>query len=251
MSQEPQVDGEIKTEEAGQEGEASNAGDTPNQVTEEEAPPLSEENPEAPLESDEDPEVSEGSPDDGEPVSGSEEVVQEGSTKDSDAVEDAPDTSAAASPAVPSKPKSLPSTPEGVLEALTKLREDVGQISELSSEEGNIVEAFCLAFLKLMESLARSLPVDAEALPRRLRGVERANVIPQGELVVLHRGGRMESIDLSLQENRDLLIDVVSNVLPKFNSLIEERRMRIERRIAFLADVTRELQNIADSVTLA
>lgn len=147
------------------------------------------------------------------------------------------------------KPKVSPASPEDVIATLKKLREDVGQIYEISSEEENIVIAFSLAFLKLMESLTRSLPVDVETLQGQLRNAERANILPKGELVVLFRDGRMESVDLIKPENRDLLVDVVSDVLPKFNDLIGERRGRIEKRISFLADVTKELQNIADSVT--
>ena len=147
------------------------------------------------------------------------------------------------------KPKVSPASPEDVIATLKELREDVGQIYEISSEEENIVIAFSLAFLKLMESLTRSLPVDVETLQGQLRNAERANILPKGELVVLFRDGRMESVDLINPENRDLLVDVVSDVMPKFNDLIGERRGRIEKRISFLADVTKELQNIADSVT--
>jgi hypothetical protein len=147
------------------------------------------------------------------------------------------------------KPKVSPASPEDVIATLKELREDVGQIYEISSEEENIVIAFSLAFLKLMESLTRSLPVDVETLQGQLRNSERANILPKGELVVLFRDGRMESVDLLKPENRDLLVDVVSDVMPKFNDLIGERRGRIEKRISFLADVTKELQNIADSVT--
>ena len=150
----------------------------------------------------------------------------------------------------PPRSKASPASPEDVLATLKKLREDVGQIFEISSEEENVVVAFSLAFLKLMESLTRSLPVDVEILKGPLRNAERANILPKGELVVLLRDGRMESMDLTKPENRDLLVDVVSDVVPRFDDLIGERRGRIEKRISFLADVTKELQNIADSVTV-
>lgn len=142
---------------------------------------------------------------------------------------------------------ALPSSPEEVVESLKRLREDVGQISELSSEEGNLVRTFSLAFLKLMDPLAKNIPVDVDVLPRRLGRVERANIIPNGQLVLLHQNGRMESIDLVEVGNRDLLITVVSDVLPKFKELVSERREKIEKRITFLSEITRELQNIADS----
>ena len=145
------------------------------------------------------------------------------------------------------KVAALPSSPKEVVESLKNLREDVGQISELSSEEGNLVRTFSLAFLKLMEPLAKNLSVDIEVLPRRLGRIERANIVPNGQLVLLHQNGRMESVDLTEMENRDLLVTVVSDVLPKFKALVSERRKKIEKRITFLSEITRELQNIANS----
>jgi hypothetical protein len=142
---------------------------------------------------------------------------------------------------------ALPSSPEEAVESLKRLREDVGQISELSSEEGNLIRTFSLAFLKLMDPLAKNIPVDVEVLPRRLGRVERANIIPNGQLVLLHQNGRMESVNLVEMGNRDLLVTVVSDVLPKFKELVSERREKIEKRITFLSEITRELQNIADS----
>ena len=153
-------------------------------------------------------------------------------------------------PAVqPSVPKvAVPASPDAVVETLKRLREDVGQISELSSEEGSIVAAFSLAFLKLMEPLTKALPVDAGVLPLELGAVEKANVLPKGDLVVLYRDGRMESLDLTDAENRDLLVTVVSDAIPRFNALIAQRRSKIENRINFLSSVTKELQSIADSL---
>lgn len=142
---------------------------------------------------------------------------------------------------------AMPTSPDDVIETLRRLREDVGQISELSSEEGSIVAAFSLAFLKLMEPLTKALPVDAGILPPELGALEKANVLPKGDLVVLHRDGRMESIDLGDVENRDLLVMVVSDAMPRFNQLIAQRRNKIENRINFLSSVTKELQSIADS----
>ena len=145
-------------------------------------------------------------------------------------------------------PPAMPASPEEVVETLRRLREDIGQISELSSEEENIVAAFALSFLKLMEPLTKALPVDVSVLPRELGFVEKANVVPKGGLVILYADGRMESLDLTDKDNRDLLIAVVSDVMPRFNSLISQRRIKIEKRITFLSSVTKELQTIADSI---
>ena len=144
----------------------------------------------------------------------------------------------------------IPASSEEVINALKRLNEDVGQISELSAEEGNIVEAYALAFLKIMQPLTKTITVDPSILPREIGLVERANVIPQSELVILFDDGRMESFDLTAVENRDLLVSVIRNAIPKFNNLITHQRNKIEKRIAFLSDITKELQTIADSLAV-
>lgn len=140
---------------------------------------------------------------------------------------------------------------EIVVDSLKKLKEEVGQISELSSEEENVVRIFSLTFLKLLEPLTKALPVNVTLLPNELGSVAKANVLPKGDLVILFTDGRMESIDLTENENRDLLVIVISDVMPRLNDLISQRREKIERRITFLTEVTKELQIIVDSITLS
>jgi hypothetical protein len=151
---------------------------------------------------------------------------------------------------VDAPPPKIPSSSDEVVENLRRLREDVGQISELSSEEGNIVGAFSAAFFQFMKPLAKTVPVDTSVLSSEFRGVERANVLPTGELVVLMADGRMQSIDLKETDKRDLLVLLINDVMPRFNSLVSDKREKIERRITFLADVTRELQTIAESFAM-
>lgn len=137
---------------------------------------------------------------------------------------------------------------EALLDSLRKVREDVGQISELSSEEGKIVAALMLTFLKFMKPLMRDIQVDPESLPQDMGTIQRANLVPEGLLIAQFDDGGMFTKDLSREENRDLLVKVVNNVIPKFNKTVEERRRSIEKRIDFLTSVTKELQNISDAM---
>ncbi|MCW4035719.1 MAG: hypothetical protein NWE75_00850 [Candidatus Bathyarchaeota archaeon] len=193
-------------------------------------------------------EASEALDEEPEPEIISEDVIRQMESREGNTLSDVEGESFDEGP-IPSRGVA-PTPPEEVIGTLRRLREDVGQISELGSEEGNIVDAFSFAFLKIMETLAKTLPVDVSILPREMGTIDRANVVPEAELVALYRDGRMESFDLKEPENRDLLVDVVSNVTPKFNTLIAQRRAKMERRIAFLSDVTKELQIIADSLAL-
>lgn len=140
---------------------------------------------------------------------------------------------------------------EEIIRTLRMVREDVGQICELSAEEEKIVEAFFLALLRLMKPLARAIPVDTSALPRELGGIKGANIIPEGNLIVLYDDGRMESIDLRNEASRDLMVEIIRNVMPKFNDLIAELRAKIESRMGLLASITGELQNIAEAFSSA
>ena len=155
-------------------------------------------------------------------------------------------------PTLIEKPVASPSpvfdsTSDDIIETIRKLKEDVGQLSELSSEENLVVDAFSKAFMEVMSPLAKALPVDVSVLPEELGIIERANIIPQGELVLLHSDGRMASIDLTSSDNRDLLVQVIGNVMPRFNSFIAERRQNVEKRLSFLSNVTKELQSIANA----
>jgi len=140
---------------------------------------------------------------------------------------------------------------EEIIRTLRTVREDVGQICELSAEEEKIVEAFFIALLRLMKPLAKAIPVDTSALPRELGDIKGANIIPEGNLIVLYDDGRMEAIDLRNEANRDLMLEIIKNVMPKFNDLIAELRAKIEGRMGLLASITGELQNIAEAFSSA
>lgn len=140
---------------------------------------------------------------------------------------------------------------EEIVGSLRMVREHVGQICELSSEEKKIVAAFSQAMIKLMRPLVKTIPVDPSVLPMELGDVERANVLPNGKLIILQKDGQMDSIDLNDDANRDILVEVITDVVPKFTELVKKRRAKIERRMGFLASVTREIQNIAEAFSSA
>jgi len=70
--------------------------------------------------------------------------------------------------------------------------------------------------------------------------------MPKGELVLMYRDGRMDSLNLALPENRDLMISVVRDVMPRFRAFVARMRERVEGRVAFFSEVTEELQILAE-----
>ncbi|MCJ7560650.1 hypothetical protein MUO79_08560 [Candidatus Bathyarchaeota archaeon] len=138
---------------------------------------------------------------------------------------------------------------QGLIESLRSVQDDIGQIGELSSEEKILVTKFFEALLKLMQPLAATMPISIEVLPAEMGDVAQANIDPTGHLIVLHRNGQVELENLNEEKNRDLMMIVVEDVMPKFKQLTSTQKRKIENRISFLSAVTMELQKISKALS--
>lgn len=132
--------------------------------------------------------------------------------------------------------------------ALKSMADDVGQISELASEEKLLVTEFFTSLLKLMQPLTTSMPVSTTALPAEAGNIVQAYIDPTGHLALLHEDGHMELKNLTEERNRDLMIMVIKDVMPKFKSLTSMQKRKIEKRIKFLSAVTNEIQKISGAL---
>ena len=147
------------------------------------------------------------------------------------------------------KPNKEQETPiQELAAAMKSMAEDVGQISELASEEKLLVAEFLASLLKLMQPLTPSMPVSTSALPAEAGNVVKAYIDPTGHLALLHEDGHMELKNLSEEQNRDIMIMVVKDVMPKFKSLTSLQKRKIEKRIQFLSAVTNEIQKISGAL---
>ena len=133
--------------------------------------------------------------------------------------------------------------------AMKSMVDDVGQISELAAEEKLLVTEFFKSLFKLMQPLTPSMPVSASALPSELGNIAKAYIDPTGRLVLLRKDGQMELKDLSEERNRDIMIMVIKDVMPKFESLTSLLKRKIEKRIQFLSAITHQIQKISEALT--
>lgn len=138
-----------------------------------------------------------------------------------------------------------------LVESLKSTADDIGQISELSSEEKILVSQFFSSLLKLMQPLAPSISVTQLALPAQVGDVVQAHVDPTGHLVLQFEDGHIELKNLSEEKNRDLMMAVVGDVVPKFKSLTSNQKRKLENRIKLLSTVTKEIQKSSDSLSAA
>ena len=147
------------------------------------------------------------------------------------------------------KKKSL--SIQEIIESLKNTADDIGQISELSSEERILVSQFFVSFLKLMKPLSPSIPVNQLALPVQLSDTVQAYIDPTGHLALLFNDGHFELKDLTEEKNRDLMITVISDVLPKFKNMTTFQKRKIENRIKMLSSVTKEIQKSAEALSVS
>jgi hypothetical protein len=136
-----------------------------------------------------------------------------------------------------------------LIDSLKTVADDVGQISELTSEEKLLVAEFFSSLLKLMQPWATAIPVSLSALPSEMANVLQANIDPTGHLAVSFQDGRFELINLNEPKNRDLMLAILEDVLPKFKLLSGSQKRKIENRIAFLSQITKEIQKIAAALS--
>ncbi len=146
------------------------------------------------------------------------------------------------------EPKKKQISVQELVESLKSVADDIGQISELSSEEKLLVAQFFKSLLKLMHPLAPAMPVSNSALPTEPGLVTEAFIDPTGHLAMMYRDGHMELKGLDEEKNRDLMIAVVEDIMPKFKSLTSAQKRKIETRIKFLTSVTKELQKISETL---
>lgn len=144
-----------------------------------------------------------------------------------------------------------PLTVQELIDSLQSIQDDIGQIAELTSEEKLLVAQFFTSFLNLMEPLASAIPVTVSLLPPEYSHAAQAYVDPTGHLAIMYNDGRMELKSLENENNRELLIAVIEDVMPKFKSLTAGQKHKIEGRIKFLTAVTKELQKISETFTAA
>ena len=138
-----------------------------------------------------------------------------------------------------------------LLDSLKSLQDDIGQICELASEEKRVVAVFFESLLMLMQPLAKTMQVSPAALPEEMGNVVQANIDPTGRLMIVYQDGQVELRDLSEETQRDLMVRVIKDVMPKFKQLTSAQRRKVEDRINFLSSVTREMQKISKAFSTA
>jgi len=152
-------------------------------------------------------------------------------------------------PKQPERKRQVPI--QELVESLKSTADDIGQISELSSEERILVAQFFSSLLKLMQPLSPTIAVDQLALPAQLSDVIQAHLDPTGHLILKFEDDHVELKDLREEKNRDILTAVIEDAMPKFKGLASMQKRKLENRIKLLSSVTKEIQKSAEALSAA
>lgn len=129
---------------------------------------------------------------------------------------------------------SMPSVEETFI-SLREVKQDLDLIFSLITDERTVVESLFDALIGLTRSLPR-VPVDAAKLQEFIGGVENAHVSKEGKLVYALIDGGAGSVDLSVDESRDLLVKVIENIVPTIRG-ISDGSIVLEETVEEVLDV--------------
>ncbi len=106
-----------------------------------------------------------------------------------------------------------------IAESFQTVGADIVEIGKLSSEEKAAVEAFLSMLKANMEPVASSIPISTKIIPIEFGSVSEAHIQPTGNLELSFSDQEKTLIDLSDPKNRDLMIAVMDDFVPKFEAL--------------------------------
>lgn len=104
---------------------------------------------------------------------------------------------------------------EEIGESLQGVGEEINQIFKLQSQENSLAEQFFTSLLKVMTPLTPLIEVTPSTIPFKRKKIIKAHVDPTGQLLLLFENGYEEPLDLTEPRNRDIMMAVASEVVPK------------------------------------
>ena len=110
---------------------------------------------------------------------------------------------------------------EEIVESLKSVGDDVEQIVKLTSEEKLLV-AELLVLLKHVPQQMFSIAVSTSEIPIGIGGFIQAHIDSAGHLILMSEDGHLEVKDLSETKNRDLMMAVVGDIVPKFKDFASQ-----------------------------
>ncbi len=109
-----------------------------------------------------------------------------------------------------------------IVQSFESVTQDIVQIGKLTTEEKTVFSQFLKSLKTHLEPLTKPIQVSTSIIPIDLGMVNQAYIKRTGHLELIFVDGRQALVDLSDPKNRDLMMAVIDDVMPKFEALIRE-----------------------------
>ena len=109
-----------------------------------------------------------------------------------------------------------------IAETFQSVAEDIREIGKLTTEENNFIAGFISSLKVNMEPWINQIAVATTIVPIDYGIISQAYIHPNAVLELVYPDGHHENVDLSQPKNRDLMLAVFDDVVPKFEALTLE-----------------------------
>ena len=108
-----------------------------------------------------------------------------------------------------------------VIAVLRQVQREADITSSLLGDEEEVVSQL-LSVLRDLDRPLTGLKLDRSTLPFDMEGLEEAHMLSNGKLIMSGGDGVVYSLDLAKESNRDLLVNIVGDIIPKLKNLADQ-----------------------------
>lgn len=130
---------------------------------------------------------------------------------------------------------------EEIAETFELVAEDITQIGKLTNEENGLLTAFLKTLKTHLDPIKKPIGVSTKIIPIDVGVVREAYIQANGKLQLAFTDGKMGSLDLAEPKNRDLMLAVIDDVMPKLEALIREIEAQNYRRSHHIEEPVEEI----------
>jgi hypothetical protein len=148
-------------------------------------------------------------------------------------------------------PDLSPDPEAEISRSLKLIQEESLQISELATIERNYTQELCSMVRNVLEPLHKSIQISPDLLSTE-KGVKvNAAVLTAESLVVVTQADGMVSSKPLESYPTDVVIQVVTEAIPRLGDAMQIHRQRLSGRVSLLERLTREFRKLSSAFTQA
>lgn len=144
------------------------------------------------------------------------------------------------------EPVVLEETDETPKEQLRTVQENLGHMCELAKEEASLVDELISTLAVVLKPFCETIEISTSKLPKRYQErLSKAFLDRNGRLILVYKNEEIEVLDLREKTNREIVTEIIDEILSKLATMVTRQRSKIEKRVKTLIPITKELQKVA------